>query len=75
MSHTVTIEQAAQQLAQLVGSLAPGDEIVLTQNDRPIAKIVPERPRRRRHAGMCKGMLIIKSDDDEHLKDFADYMP
>ena len=25
--------------------------------------------------GSCKGMLTIISDDDEHLKDFAEYMP
>jgi hypothetical protein len=26
-------------------------------------------------AGRAKGMLIINSEDDEHLKDFAEYMP
>ena len=25
--------------------------------------------------GRCQGMLTIVSDDDEHLKDFVDYMP
>ena len=25
--------------------------------------------------GSCKGMLNVVSEDDEHLKDFAEYMP
>ncbi len=25
--------------------------------------------------GSCQGMLTIMSEDDEHLKDFEDYMP
>lgn len=76
MSQTVTIEQAAAKLGELVGSMRPGDEIVLTQDSRPVAKIIPNRQtRRQRQPGSCKGMLIIHHEDDEHLKDFRDYMP
>jgi prevent-host-death family protein len=76
MSHTVTIEQAADNLAKLISSMGPGDEIVLTQNSRPVAKIIPSKKlRRQRHPGSCKGMLIIRQEDDEHLKDFVEYMP
>ncbi len=73
MSHSVSIEQAAAKLAELVGMLKPGDEIVLTEHDRPVARIVPS-PRNRVHRkpGSCKGMLIIHQ---EHLRDFAEYMP
>jgi antitoxin (DNA-binding transcriptional repressor) of toxin-antitoxin stability system len=76
MSHTVSIEQAAARLGELVGTLKPGDEIVLTEHDQPIARILPsERKRLRRKSGSCKGMLIIHQEDDEHLKDFGEYMP
>ena len=27
-----------------------------------------------RKAGNCRGMITIVADDDEHLKDFAEYM-
>ncbi|HXE55805.1 MAG TPA: hypothetical protein VN541_22465 [Tepidisphaeraceae bacterium] len=76
MSHQVSIEQAAARLEELVGSLGPDDEIVLTRDSRPVAKIIPSRagPRQRR-PGSCKGMLVIREDDDEHLNDFKDYMP
>jgi predicted DNA-binding antitoxin AbrB/MazE fold protein len=36
---------------------------------------VKEGPKpKTRKAGNCKGMLTIVADDDEHLKDFEDYM-
>ena len=75
MSLTLTIEQAAARLPELVESLAPGDEIVLTADDRPVAKIVPQpSPKPRRRPGACKGMLTIVEDDDAHLRDFEPYM-
>lgn len=73
MSHTVTVEEAASRLADLVAHLNPGDEITLLAHNRPVAKIVPQ-PRRR--AGFAKGMITEnpKMPDDVHLKDFQDYM-
>ena len=76
MSHTVSIEQAAAKLAELVGMLKPGDEIVLTDHDEPIARILPSsRARAGRKAGTCKGMLIIHQEDEGHLAHFGEYMP
>jgi antitoxin (DNA-binding transcriptional repressor) of toxin-antitoxin stability system len=75
MSQTVSIQQAAEHLTELLGALGPDDEIVLTQNDRPVAKTIPSRPSGKRHVGSCKGMLVVHEDDEEHLKDFKDYMP
>lgn len=76
MSNSIPIEHAAARLAELVHHLKPGDEIVLTDHDRPVARILPSpSTNARRTAGNCKGMLIIHQEDDEHLKDFADYMP
>ena len=76
MSHTVSVEEAASKLSQLVSLLKPGDEIVLTEDNQPVARIVPsDAPRPQRRPGTCRGMLTIKSEDEEHLKDFAEYMP
>jgi antitoxin (DNA-binding transcriptional repressor) of toxin-antitoxin stability system len=73
MSHTVSIEHAAARLADLIGMLKPGDEIVLTDHDQPVARIVPNKPTNSiRKPGSCKGMLIINQDDDEHLDDFRE---
>jgi antitoxin (DNA-binding transcriptional repressor) of toxin-antitoxin stability system len=61
----------------LIAKLAPGQEIVITANQQPVAKLVSERPavRQRPGPGLCKGMLTILADDDEHLKDFEAYLP
>ena len=76
MSQTVTIEHAARHLAELVSALTPGDEITLTSKNQPIARIVPAeaRPVRRRQGGAGQGRLIVLQEDDEHLKDFQEYM-
>lgn len=73
---TLSVEQAEGHLAEIVDRLAPGEEVVLTRNDKPVAKLIgapEEKPRPL--PGRGKGMLAIISDDDEHLKDFAEYMP
>jgi prevent-host-death family protein len=73
---TVTLEDAQAHLKELIERLAPGEEVVITQNDQAVAKLVSSRPPRQpRQPGNCKVMLTIISDDDEHLKDFAEYMP
>jgi antitoxin (DNA-binding transcriptional repressor) of toxin-antitoxin stability system len=72
----VTIEEARARLPQLIERLGVGEELVITRNQQPIARLlVEEKPSRKpRKAGNCKGMLTIMADDDEHLKNFAEYM-
>jgi antitoxin (DNA-binding transcriptional repressor) of toxin-antitoxin stability system len=36
---TVTIQNAQAQLVALIHSLRDGDEVVITENDRPVAKL------------------------------------
>ena len=70
---TIPIEQAQEHLSEIVGRLSPGEEVVLTKDERPVARLVAASPRP--GPGLCKGLLTIVADDDEHLKDFAEYMP
>jgi antitoxin (DNA-binding transcriptional repressor) of toxin-antitoxin stability system len=73
---TMPVEQVGGHLAEIIEKLSPGEELVLTRNDKPVAKLVGaagELPRP--VPGRGKGMLIILSEDEEHLKDFAEYMP
>jgi prevent-host-death family protein len=73
---TVTLEEAKARLAELIEHLAPGDEIVITRHDQPLARLVPPAEAKPRpQFGSCKGMLTILSDDDEHLEHFKEYMP
>jgi prevent-host-death family protein len=77
MSATVTLEEAQAKLTELIGSLSPGEEIVITQNQQPVAKLVGQSlaNRKPRVPGNCKGMITPAVEDDEHLQDFKDYMP
>jgi hypothetical protein len=34
-----------------------------------------DKPTPKPQFGRCKGKLVILAEDDEHLKDFDDYMP
>jgi antitoxin (DNA-binding transcriptional repressor) of toxin-antitoxin stability system len=74
---TITIEDAQAKLPELISGLSKGEELVITQGDRVVARLVGERsePRQRRSAGFAKGMMTIVAEDDDHLKDFAEYMP
>jgi antitoxin (DNA-binding transcriptional repressor) of toxin-antitoxin stability system len=75
VTQSIPIEQAAAKLVELVGTLRPGEEIVLTDHDQPMAKIISNSEvKGRRRAGTCKGMLTINQEDDEHLRDFEEYV-
>jgi prevent-host-death family protein len=75
----VTIQEAQAKLFDLIHRLRPGEELVITENDRPVAKLVGEAPTAtpglRPPPGLGKGIITILADDDEHLQDFAEYMP
>jgi antitoxin (DNA-binding transcriptional repressor) of toxin-antitoxin stability system len=73
---TVTIEEAQARLPGLIAELKPGEAVLITQDDRPVARLVAERKARKpRNPGSAVGQLTIVSEDDEHLKDFKEYMP
>jgi prevent-host-death family protein len=74
---TVTVQEAQAKLPDLIRQLTAGDEVVITENNRPVARLVSAKSsvRQRPGPGLCKGMITIVADDEEHLKDFEDYMP
>jgi antitoxin (DNA-binding transcriptional repressor) of toxin-antitoxin stability system len=76
MSATVPLEEAQTHLAELIAKLIPGEEIVITQDEQPIATLTGQQPavRQPRKPGSAKGKLTILADDDEHLEDFKEYM-
>ena len=65
------IIQAKTDLSKLLDLAIKGEEIVITQDDRPVAKISPiKRPLKR---GSAKG-IWMSDDFDEPLEDFQEYM-
>jgi len=72
---TIPIEQVEGHLTEIIDKLLPGQEIVLTRNNYPVARLVGGKKPPRPGPGLCRGMITIVADDEEHLKDFAKYMP
>ena len=72
----VTIQEAQAKLPDLIHKLTPGDEVVITENNLPVAKLVASPGEKLRpEPGRGKGMLTILVEDEEHLEDFKEYMP
>ena len=73
---TLSLEEAQARLPDLIHQMRPGDEVLLTEKNRPIARLVlPHADPPRPIAGRGKGTLTILSEDDDHLEDFKEYLP
>ena len=73
---TVTIELDAEtRLAELVAKTSTGDDVIITQAGRPVAKLVSTNlPPRDREPGSAKGLFVVPDDFDAPLDDLRDYM-
>jgi antitoxin (DNA-binding transcriptional repressor) of toxin-antitoxin stability system len=75
---TITIEEAQAHLPALIDKLRPGEEIVITRNDEPIAKLTGQvqSERQSRRPGTLKGTVLYMAPDfDAPLEDFKEYIP
>lgn len=76
MSTTLTIEEVQARLPEIIAKLSPGEEVIITQNDQPVAELqLTAKEESRPEFGGCKGMLTIVAEDNDHLEDFKEYMP
>jgi len=77
---TLTLQEAGGQLARLVQQISEsGEDVVLTDGDKPVARLVavvpaPEPARPRPRFGSAKGLVTVPPDFDAPLEDFAEYM-
>jgi prevent-host-death family protein len=75
---TLTIEEVQARLPELIHNLSLGDEVVIIENNQPVAKLVSESPKPRAGLrpppGLGKGFITIVSDDEDYLQDFQEYM-
>ncbi|WP_394838579.1 type II toxin-antitoxin system prevent-host-death family antitoxin [Pendulispora rubella] len=66
----INVYAAKTQLSSLLDKAAEGEEIVITRNGRPVAKLVPANaPTKRRVLGRLKGRIRIRKDFDAPLPD------
>jgi antitoxin (DNA-binding transcriptional repressor) of toxin-antitoxin stability system len=76
MLSSISIEEAQTTLPEIIGNLGPGEAVVITKDDQPVAELralAAGKPQPR--FGSCKGMLTIVTEDEDHLEDFKEYMP
>lgn len=74
----VTLEEAAQRLPELVSAVTSGEEVTLTRNGHPVAKLVAvppsASPQALRPLDTAKGLIVVPDDFKAPLEDFAVYM-
>ena len=76
MLPTMSIEEVQATLPEIISQLGPGEEVLIIQDNRPVAKLISQSraARQPRRPGSAKGILTIVSEDEEHLEDFKEYM-
>ncbi|MEX1229660.1 MAG: type II toxin-antitoxin system prevent-host-death family antitoxin [Planctomycetaceae bacterium] len=74
---TVSLTEAQSKLSELVHQLTPGQEVVITENNQPIARLLPAHPPKpHRTLGTLRGTVVhVAPDCDAPLDDFKEYMP
>jgi antitoxin (DNA-binding transcriptional repressor) of toxin-antitoxin stability system len=74
----IPVEQAQGRLAAIIAALPVGDELVLTQADKPVAivRAIASAPQKKRRFGTLKGSILsIAPDFDTIPEGFEDYLP
>ncbi len=75
----VALKEAETQLARLVQAARQGEEIILTEDDKPVARLVSidkaeSKSTPRAQFGSGKGIIVYMAPDfDAPLEDFQDY--
>jgi len=70
MTKTVTLDDAQTQLLKLLSFAMEGNEVIITKDNKPLARLVPfasgSQPR---VAGLNKGKIWVSDDFDAPLPD------
>jgi len=73
----VTLKEAQATLPDLIHRLTPGEEVVITENNQPVARILPTTDQSQRHhrrLGTLRGTVLhVSPDFDAPLDDFKEY--
>ena len=75
---TMTIQEAQASLAELIHRLAPGEEVLITENNKPVARLLGsdgQPTAKPRKLGSLAGTVQYMAPDfDAPLEDFKEYM-
>jgi antitoxin (DNA-binding transcriptional repressor) of toxin-antitoxin stability system len=74
--HTLPLDQAEGHLAEIIQKLSPGEEIVLTRDEKPVATLRAAPPREAPRFGTLRGTILrLAPDFDAIPEGFEDYLP
>ncbi len=66
----VDVQEAQRQLAELVSLAQQGNDIIIAEGNKPLARLVPVAPRGKpRVAGLHQGAMRMHSDFNDPLPD------
>lgn len=75
---TISIEVAQAQAAELIRKMSPGDELIITVDDQPIARLTTTNEEHNsvpRQPGTLRGTVTYMAPDfDAPLDEFQEYM-
>lgn len=75
---SITVQEAQNHLAELIEKMPPGEEIVITRDDKPVATLRATSPAMtgtQRQLGTLKGsVLYIAPDFDAIPEGFEEYV-
>ncbi len=78
MTTHVPIDEAQNKLPELIFHLQEGGEVVITEHDHPVARLLPvlkEPQQKPRQPGTMRGTVLYMAPDfDGPLDDLRDYM-
>ena len=72
----VTLEEASERLPELVRAVEAGQEVILTRDNLPVARLVATTdPQQESRRGSMKGRLLYMSPDfNATPEDFEEYL-
>lgn len=73
--HQVDLSEARAHLPDLIDAAINGEEVFITKESRPVAKLVPiTQDKPRPQFGSAKGMVHMADDFEAPLEEFREYM-
>ena len=67
---TITVSDIPSQLPKILSMISEGNIVLISENNKPLAKIVPVTEKAvKRTAGLNKGKIWVSDDFDDSLPD------
>ena len=72
MMKSVNVHEAKTHFSKLLERVANGEEIVIAKAGTPVARLVPEGPRKKRNLGTMRNRFVIPEDFDAPVPELED---